>query len=554
VKPLIFLLAAAMCTSAVQAQLSPGELHKSHAFLEGMDNCGKCHSSDRSNLSNQCLQCHTAIKERQDAGRGLHGSAKYRDCEMCHVEHHGRDFDLIYFEGGVEAFDHAATGYTLIGRHADLTCRKCHRPEHIADPEGLKEQSVAIDRTYLGLSTECLSCHLDQHRGQLSNDCAKCHGFTAWRPANGFDHASTAYPLSGRHISVECSKCHVQVADEMIAGSPSYAKYRPVAHNQCTDCHRDVHEGRLGANCSGCHSTSGWKQVQSADFDHDRTRYPLRGRHAAVECRQCHTNASTGKKLKFARCMDCHSDFHRGDFAARPQAGACEECHTVQGFSPALFTLDLHERTDYPLQGAHRAIPCGECHRSLQANEIHYRFKFANTDCRQCHRDPHKGQLDKFLTTDGCESCHTVQTWSESKFDHSQTDFALTGRHKMVACTGCHFEDAGAETRKVAFVKLQQNCESCHRDIHGGQFIMADQSGTACDRCHTTDNWQPSRFEHSRDSRFVLDGAHARIACVACHKDKVKLDDDMLMVRYKPLDTACVSCHAEGTLTGKAKL
>ena len=44
------------------------------------------------------------------------------------MEHQGRDFELVFWgERGREAFDHALTGFSLLGRHARLRCDDCHR-------------------------------------------------------------------------------------------------------------------------------------------------------------------------------------------------------------------------------------------------------------------------------------------------------------------------------------------------------------------------------------------------------------------------------------------
>ncbi len=138
-----------------------------------------------------------------------------------------------------------------------------------------------------------------------------------------------------------------------------------LAHANCTDCHRDPHAGALGPRCTECHTTAGWKQVLGKGFDHDRTRYPLRGRHATVGCAKCHQEK--GPKPAFARCTDCHRDEHGGKARRRPGWLACERCHTVDGFRPSRFALADHDTTAYPLQGAHRAVPCGLCHAAAAA-------------------------------------------------------------------------------------------------------------------------------------------------------------------------------------------
>jgi len=87
-------------------QLSPGDLHQSHANLEGLKNCSVCHGVGQKVTAENCLDCHQLLRKRIDENLGLHANSAYRECETCHVEHHGRDFDLIYWENGQENFNH----------------------------------------------------------------------------------------------------------------------------------------------------------------------------------------------------------------------------------------------------------------------------------------------------------------------------------------------------------------------------------------------------------------------------------------------------------------
>lgn len=103
---------------------------------------------------------------------------KYQRCETCHIEHHGREFEIVWWgEGGESAFDHSETGHRLAGAHRDLACRDCHRSSKIAEPERLSAAGEDLDVTFLGLTASCAACHDDPHRGQFGErGCADCHG------------------------------------------------------------------------------------------------------------------------------------------------------------------------------------------------------------------------------------------------------------------------------------------------------------------------------------------------------------------------------------------
>jgi hypothetical protein len=154
--------------------------------------------------------------------------------------------------------------------------------------------------------------------------------------------------------------------------------------------------------------------------------------------------------------------------------------------------------------------------------------------------------MDRLAGAAGCESCHSLDSWRRVSFDHARTRFALDGAHTRLACASCHrpAERAGGTTR---FVGLATDCAGCHRDPHAGQFTAGGQAAR-CERCHTSTSFAATRFDHARDASYRLDGAHARLACAACHKQETR--NGHTFVRYKPLPTRCGGCHAARPATG----
>lgn len=542
----------AMGDSAV-AQLSPGDLSTAHSFLDGVQNCEKCHGTKREVARDKCLTCHTAIKVRLGANGGLHGLQAYANCEQCHVEHQGREVALIYWKEGQNKFNHSLTGWPLDGKHATRECRTCHQPKFIANKSPLEADKTKIENTFLGLDRACKSCHFDEHRGQVSSTCTDCHSTAGWKPASGFDHQKAKFTLDGKHTTVPCQKCHLTLGDPSNGRDTSYLKFAPLVFGQCTDCHTDVHKGKLGPDCRNCHSTAGWQVTDKAKFDHSKTRYPLEGKHASVTCDKCHTNRKSGATLRFAACRDCHSDFHRGEFAKRKGKGACEECHTVWGFTPARFLMAQHDSSGFPLKEAHRAVPCLACHTTPggESGGTMYRFAFGETTCLTCHRDPHRGELAA-LVKNQCDYCHSEASWIQVTFDHNLTEFRLEGKHISVTCAKCHTGAIKGEAKPgLTFVGAGKQCQECHKDIHRGQFMRKGELTVACGRCHSPSGWKPTTFDHNAESRFRLDGAHIRVPCAKCHIPK--LADGVSFTQYKPLDTACASCHGAPAKNMKEK-
>ena len=225
-------------SAKIYAQLSPGKLHKSHAHLESLENCTKCHEQGKKLSSEKCLSCHILLKERIENEKGLHAVEGYQDCSDCHVEHQGREYELIFWPEDKEEFDHAQVGYTLTGAHIKLSCEKCHNETNIMDKPRMLERKKNLNRTFLGLGTTCLSCHHDEHRGQFTGECLTCHTNMRWKPAEQFDHNTASFALTGRHLNVECSKCHAEHRDNQFAEDKSYKIYKDLTFSSCSPPNR----------------------------------------------------------------------------------------------------------------------------------------------------------------------------------------------------------------------------------------------------------------------------------------------------------------------------
>ncbi|MCP4573838.1 MAG: hypothetical protein GY838_15885 [bacterium] len=536
----------ALLAAPAFAQLSPGDLSRPHADLEGLRRCGSCHRLGDREVAGKCLECHQEIAAMRAGGRGLHAADEYEDCVDCHVEHQGRDYDLVHWPGGRENFDHAETGHALAGAHVRLECHQCHAVRNMTAPGDLRATGKDLARTYLGLATACASCHDDVHQGQFASGgdvpaCTRCHDESAWKPVSGFDHDRTAFVLTGRHAQVECGRCHADLpaAD----GAPATPHFTGLEFATCTACHADPHAGALGSDCTRCHTTGDWRQIIGEGFDHGLTGYPLAGRHRDVTCASCH--GGDRRKPAHGACRDCHADAHDAGAVDRPRLAVCKDCHGVEGFRPARFGLEDHARTEFPLRGAHPAMPCFACHDPLAAAASRVAPYDRATDltpahdrCVDCHRDPHDTQ-PRADGADACLGCHTEASWRRVDFDHGTTAFPLTGRHEGGACRSCH---AGADAGQLPFAGAAKTCAGCHEDVHQGVFADATTGRIDCGRCHVTTDWLAENFDHDRDSRFTLRGGHESVPCRNCHLPLVEERPSLL--RYKPLPVDCRSCHA----------
>jgi len=535
-----------------RAQISPGELSVYHAGWEGIANCTRCHELGKEPAAEKCLQCHSALKNRIDSNRGFHSSDSVKSvkCFRCHSEHNGREFVLIYWQKGREFFDHGLTGYDLEGKHVKVPCEKCHTRDFITDQTILNAENIDPDRTYLGLNQACTSCHTDEHRKQLANDCLNCHVYTGWKPASGFNHDSTGYQLTGKHRDASCEKCHhfewSSPQETSLIGRTAdktgYSVYEDLQFANCTPCHQDVHAGKLGNDCNKCHNTDGFGKSSESSFNHDLTDYPLKGMHSDAACLKCHVSGKMTAALQYEKCTDCHKDEHRGQFSDSSVRGSCESCHSVDGFLPAKFGIAEHLKSDYKLSGSHLAVPCNLCHyRMRDAEGIDYTvFDLEYHDCRDCHRDVHRGEAAKWMPENSCESCHSTASWDTITFEHQGTGFMLDGHHFLTECRDCHLI-----SDNIRLSGIPSRCGGCHSDIHNGQFVESDTiSVVNCGKCHISDGWKLLQFDHDTDSRFPLTGVHHKVDCVKCHQELADENNNSYIL-YKPLSIECVDCHGD---------
>ena len=403
-----------------------------------------------------------------------------------------------------DAFKHAARTFPLEGAHTRTTCTGCHK---------------RLD--FKGLTPKCASCHEDVHKGELGADCARCHTPRSFaeEPAMKQAHDLTRFPLRGAHAAVTCSACHTRSS----SGQLQFVG----RGTTCQGCHaadaRAVtvpdHQGAAFTDCTACHSISTWR---NARFDHSQTAFPLQGAHRAVTCDGCH--ADRVFKGKDTGCVSCHQADY--DQAATPRHSdgfptTCADCHGNTAWKGATFD---HSTSSFPLTGAHRATSCGDCHGDGVYNG-------KSTDCASCHRARYDATTSPAHAAAGystmCATCHNTTAWAGAVFNHSTTQFPLTGAHLATPCQSCHADGV--------YRGKSTDCYSCHRASydatrqppHGSSGI-----GTLCTSCHTTSAWAGGTYDHSV-TRFPLTGAHRAASCAACHADGV----------YSGKSMECLSCH-----------
>lgn len=586
--------------------VEPKERIKGH---QNMD-CKKCHSEgggggiDR----NKCLGCHDHrdLKKEIEEKRGLHSLPEFsRNCEKCHADHKGPTARIIDWRmfGGMDAFPHEKTGYDLQGAHRRASCTDCHKDKfqksgtprmlgleqkclschedvhkfgqtrkelmecsvcHTYDARSITS-AVQVQRTFnharvadfalRGAHDDikcttchpggkvfkmdvrpkgCVSCHKDIHKNIYTAEgrsCDKCHleDKSNWRDTR-FDHDKTNFPLTFRHQRASCQKCHP-------------ANVVPKPGVECLSCHKkdDVHivggvDRFEKVACQKCHTPSGF--TSRVHFSHGtETGMKLQGRHGAVSCTTCHrakprkeqrTAEDAFERFTSAACTGCHSHEKAHDRAFHDQPQMCVKCHVPGTDNLRIPPHTLLSQT-FKQQGAHAAVNCEKCHGEGIKN-----LKLGS-DCTACHTDKHNGTLGSGAD---CQKCHTEGfAFRQVSFDHTKdSKFPLVGRHATVSCNKCHQEAPGKYTM------TDQRCVACH----GAQDVHQRALGESCDKCHTPQGGA-TRFDHARMTKFPLEGAHARAACVGCHTspEKGPKGEPQVDWAFRSQGTACSDCHGD---------
>lgn len=379
------------------------------------------------------------------------------------------------------------------------------------------------------------------------------------QPHADYDHIQNCVDchsgrLGGAISGDKCMSCHTEIHSR-VSKKLGYHAEKTV----CQECHTD-HKGK---NYS-IFAPENWLKA----FDHDETGYELVGKHARIDCTDCHDAFRKNVKTKVAtanrtyldastRCYDCHKKDYEHNFAKK-ELLVCTQCHaaTVEKWKTLSKAMSFdHDKTDYPLEGFHKPVACNECHEpDAKLKRVTTFAPLSFAQCTDCHADPHKGKFGA-----DCTTCHSVyRKWpnvfqgglktkaSETKFDHAKTKFPLKGYHQAVSCESCHYDP------KANFKVKAENfdeCSDCHGFPHNLQF-----QNQKCESCHAVEKkFMESTFSKERHntSKFPLTGKHQVIDCNKCHfsgqYEEVKFAECSDCHRNphseRQIDKTCSFCH-----------
>ena len=319
---------------------------------------------------------------------------------------------------------------------ATFKCLDCHREiaTRLAAGRGLHA-------SYLGKtdsSQGCVKCH-SEHNGE---------DFTLvrWTPTPAaFNHTKTGYPLEGKHVGLDCKRCHT--AERVNATEPRSIQVKDANRtylglsSQCAiataTSTRDVSgpiASRVTTSRAGEDDFVSVRSLQDEVPTHRRAhrcRLPevpySRCRRQATLCRsslrslrlpatQIHTRAASRIPVSRAIAPAAGKRFHSANVSAR---------------------FDIRKHNTRCLESTGRLVARNATQAAILRSQLRSRT------CADCHKpSPHGDQFVKRADGGRCESCHNVNGFKPSTFGLKGARdyfYPLVGKHANVGAEGATF-------------------------------------------------------------------------------------------------------------------
>ncbi len=263
-------------------------------------------------------------------------------------------------------------------------------------------------------------------------------------------HYNTVGPIQ------PCINCHSTSRKRDDISKPDL---QAAYHRQCISCHREWSHSN---NCTSCHAlknnsvsgmvSSNVKKITGKT--HPKLEEPTK---LVYE-----TNYEKGKFVTFfhdehvnsfgAKCVDCHKQDN------------CVKCHDkdktalAQNLTKGMPIKIAKSKSEHhqPCFTCHQDDNCNLCHKDKESQPFNHltvtgwalnRFH-EKLECNKCH-----GNTKHFVKlNNNCQNCH--KNFVQGKFDHQVTGLKLNETHSQLDCTDCH--------QQKTFEKPV--CTNCHDD------------------------------------------------------------------------------------------
>jgi hypothetical protein len=301
-------------------------------------------------------------------------------------------------------------------------------------------------------------------------------------PPAEFSHVATNFPLTGAHLMLECSACHVS---GLFKGTPR--------------------------TCSECHAKGKLIVATVKPVNHVTTNDP---------CDVCHTNTVSFFGARFnhsnmapGSCVSCHNgQVARGKpsnhNAVLQLAETCDRCHRTYVWIPATFN--------------HTGVVPGtcatQCHNGLLATgrpSSHTSVLKATSTCDTCHRFSawHPSFYNHVsVVPSSCVTCHNGASATGKPSSHA-------GSKASLACDKCHSSSAWLPASYIHAGVIPGSCVTCHGAQRPSSHFSRGYTGS-CDLCHSVGStWA---FNHAlQQGQHTCNGCHSHhnnaTPCDYCH-------------------------------------
>ncbi len=475
----------------------------------------ECHDCHRQSMFASARQLYFWIAEKpQDIPK--HAKVPTAICSECHVKSEADSgWKRIIATAGHRL--HMKSDSAAL---AKIACVTCHGAEvHRFKPV---DQTCGQSGCHATKDTEI---RLGAMAGQTSQHCTGCHTFTRPVPEN-LSMDSTRKFLVANGSPQSCFGCH-----EMKAKLKGFEAKDDRGHNgvcgSCHNPHKQTEPKQAYESCasSGCHFDLGKKSAFHVGLK----------AHANAPCGQCHEPHAWQPISK--TCEGCHKSTPSGKLSSPPRismpprsraSGAAElEPDAPQAraiLRPIARSRVLPSRTQHVRRATHRG--------RRAAAVRHLRSPTLRLVARQSGASP------------APPAAKPTQTRASPKdspaFSH--------GKHKLLACGGCHDQKNAPGVIKV---RGTADCAACHH---------ATDRPISCEGCHNSRSASITKTFNALVSMRVNGEAaakprmlpfahreHRDLECKGCHTDgvllKVKRDCQSCHSEHHTAERTCLTCH-----------
>jgi hypothetical protein len=313
-------------------------------------------------------------------------------------------------------------------------------------------------------------------------------------------------------------------------------------------------------DCSDCHTATAWAPVRDTmEFSHSELGgFDLDGAHGLIRCVSCHVGLRFDEPdVRQGDCGACHEDVHQGTLDP-----LCDSCHNTRSFTDVQ-GVEIHMRTGFPLEGAHLQITCESCHTDDRGGA----FSPLDSECFACHLEDYESAQSVDHVGGNvpieCLRCHTPLGWNHDViFDHEEVagGYPLVGIHGHLPCAACHIPPGN---QLIFDPASPDDCLACHEADylreHGGTGFPIE-----CAACHSQTRWSDVTFDHDGQFFPINSGSHqgrwdacqdchvvpgnlSVYSCIVCHTAGDTNQDHDEVPDYVFEDSACLSCHPDGS-------